>query len=174
MSKTEREKPATPSALEIHLLGPFRVRVDGLEVEERHFTRRKSALLVKLLALQLHHQLHREQVMEFLWPGLDVEAAANNLHKSIHAARRALEPKLKAGADSRFILTHGQQIVLRAPIKLWIDVEWFERAAAEALKSSDTQAHENALVLYEGDLLIEDPYEDWTVGRRESLRALRQ
>ena len=174
MSSTEQEKIAAPSSLEIRLLGPFRVAVDGRAVDERHFTRRKPALLVKLLALQPHHQLHREQVWELLWPDLEVEAATNNLHKSIHAARRALEPALKSGSDSQFILTHGQQVHLRAPGKLWIDVEAFEQAAAEALKSSETQAYEKALALYEGDLLIEDPYENWTTERSEDLRALRQ
>src|SRR5687767_14887854 len=162
------------SSLELHLLGPFRVAVDGEPVEERRWSRRKPALLVKLLALQPHHQLHREQVMEFLWPDLDTEAAANNLHKTIHAARRALEPGLKSGSDSHFILIHGQQVHLRAPEKLWIDVAAFEQAAADALKSSNTLAYENALALYEGDLLMEDPYEDWATTNREHLRTLRQ
>ena len=166
------KRASTPAILELHLLGPFRVAVDGETVEERHFTRRKPKLLVKLLALQPHHQLHREQVMELLWPGLDAEAASNNLHKSIHAARRALEPTLQAGANSRFILTHGQQVHLHAPEKLWIDVEVFEHAAAAALKSADAEAYEQALALYEGDLLTEDLYEDWMTTRRESLRAL--
>jgi DNA-binding SARP family transcriptional activator/Tfp pilus assembly protein PilF len=167
-------EPSNPSSLEIHLLGPFRVKGSGQEIEEHHWSRRKPALLVKLLALQAHHQLHREQVMELLWPDLDTEAATNNLHKTIHAARRALEPALKSVSDSHFILTHGQQVHLRAPGKLWIDVEAFEQAAAEALKSSETDLHEKALALYEGDLLIEDPYEDWTAARREHLRALHQ
>src|SRR5437868_5745730 len=171
MTRTEQNKS---TSLEIHLLGPFRVTVDERAIEERRWSRRKPKLLVKLLALQPHHQLHREQAMEFLWPDLDAEAAANNLHKSIHAARRALEPALQSGADSRFILTREQQITLSAPGKLWIDVEAFEQAAAAALKSSDSQACEQALALYTGDLLIEDPYEDWATMRRESLRALRQ
>jgi DNA-binding SARP family transcriptional activator len=174
MSKIERKNSSAPLTLEIQMLGPFRVAIDGRAIEERHWSRRKPALLVKLLALQSHHQLHREQVMEFLWPDLDAEAAANNLHKSIHAARRALEPALKSGPDSHFILTRGQQIFLRAPGKLRVDVEDFEHSAAEALKSSDKSAFEKALLLYEGDLLIEDPYEDWAAARRESLRALRQ
>lgn len=167
-------KNPIPSSLEIHLRGPFRVVVAGRAVEGRHWSRRKPALLVKLLALQPHHQLHREQVMEFLWPNLAREAAANSLHKSIHAARHTLEPALESGSDSHFILTHGQQVQLRAPEKLWIDVDAFESGAAKALKSSDTEAYEQALKLYEGDLLIEDPYEDWTTTRREHLRALRQ
>ena len=174
MPKIERKRSCAPTALEIHLLGPFRVAVDGRMIEERHWSRRKPALLVKLLALQPHHQLHREQVQELLWPDLEAEAAANNLHKSIHAARRGLEPALKSGPDSHFILTRGQQIFLRAPGELRIDVEEFERAAAAALKSSETRAFEQALSLYAGDLLLEDPYADWAAARRESLRALRQ
>src|SRR5687767_13337516 len=102
------QRISTPTLLEIHLLGPFRVTVDGAEIEEQVWARRKPALLIKLLALQPHHQLHREQLIETLWPDADPEAAANNLHKVIHQARRALEPALKSAADSRFILTQGQ------------------------------------------------------------------
>src|SRR5205085_6307646 len=112
MSRAAREQAASPSSLEVYLLGPFRIMVDERAIEERRWSRRKPKLLVKLLALQPHHQLHREQVMELLWPDLDAEAAANNLHKSIHAARRALEPTLQSGADSRFVLTREQQITL--------------------------------------------------------------
>ena len=83
-------KSPTHLSLDVRLLGPFRVLVSGSPVEEQQWSRRKPALLIKLLALQPHHQLHREQVMEYLWPDLDVEAATNNLHKSIHAARRVL------------------------------------------------------------------------------------
>ncbi|MEP6912276.1 MAG: hypothetical protein ABI923_05955 [bacterium] len=90
-----RKNASTPSTLEIHLLGPFRVLVGGQTVEERRFTRRKPKQLIKLLALQPHHQLHREQAMEFLWPDSDPESAANNLHKAIHMARHGLEPSLK-------------------------------------------------------------------------------
>src|SRR5213592_1186473 len=110
---TEMPK-ASPSRLEINLLGPFRLAVDGQTVAEDRFTRRKPKLLIKLLALQPHHQLHREQAMEFLWPDSDPESAANNLHKAIHMARHALEPSLKSVADSHFIATHGQHIMLRA------------------------------------------------------------
>src|SRR5215470_9790831 len=138
-----------PGTLEIYLLGPFRVAVDGQVVGEQRWSRRKPTLLVKLLALQPHHQLHREQVMELLWPELEAEAAGNNLHKAIHMARRALEPELRSAAGSHFIVTKGQHIALRAPLRLWIDVEAFEQAATEAIRSNEQEAYESALVLYE-------------------------
>jgi DNA-binding SARP family transcriptional activator len=174
MSGAEREKVTTPSVLEIRLLGPFRITVDGRAVEARCWSRRKPKLLVKLLALQPHQQLHREQAMELLWPDSDLEAASNNLHKAIHMARHALEPELQPAADSHFILTQGQQIVLHAPKKLWVDVEAFEQAATEALTGEDIEAYEAALALYGGDLLAEDIYEDWATRRREQLRGAYQ
>ena len=171
-SRNDGERPIGDESLEICLLGPFRVVVDSRVVTERQWSRRKPALLIKLLALQPHHQLHREQMIELLWPDSDPESAINNLHKAIHLARHALEPELKSAADSHFVLTRGQQIVLSAPGKLYIDVEEFERQADDAIKSNDAAACETAIGLYRGDLLNEDPYEDWAAMRREQSREL--
>ena len=170
MSMSDAERPTGGESLEIYLLGPFRVLVDDRMVTERQWSRRKPSLLIKLLALQPHHQLHREQLIELLWPDSDPESTINNLHKAIHLARHALEPELKSAADSHFILTRGQQIVLMAPGKLYIDVEEFERQADAAMKSDQVAACETAIGLYQGDLLNEDVYEDWAATHREQLR----
>ncbi|MBI1760528.1 MAG: winged helix-turn-helix domain-containing protein [Acidobacteria bacterium] len=146
--------------------------MNGTVVAERHWMRRKAKALLKLLALAPQHQLHREQLMEALWPELEPELAANNLNKALHAARRALEPDLKSGAQSRFLQTYEQHVQLHGA--LWIDVEAFEQQAAAALKGADSGACETALALYAGDLLEEDRYEDWAVARREQLRRLAQ
>jgi DNA-binding SARP family transcriptional activator/TolB-like protein/Tfp pilus assembly protein PilF len=169
-----RKKSSTPTTLEIYLLGPFRILVDGQAIDERQLTRRKPKQLIKLLALQPHHQLHRDQAMEFLWPDSDPESGANNLHKAIHMARHALEPSLKSVAESHFILTQGQQVLLRAPDRLWIDVEDFEQRVKAAQAASDIKACEEARALYGGELLAEDRYEDWAVARREQLQNRHQ
>lgn len=71
---------AVPEELHIWMLGDFRVSV-GPHIIERHDWRlRKAASLLKLLALQPRYRIHREQVMDLLWPGLDPKRAANNLH----------------------------------------------------------------------------------------------
>jgi DNA-binding SARP family transcriptional activator/TolB-like protein len=161
-----------PSTLEVHLLGRFQVAVDGEPIPEQQWARQKPKLLIKLLALQPHHQLHREQLMETLWPDQEPETAAKNLHRAIHIARRALEPELQAGHNSHFLLTQGQQVILQAPRELWIDVVAFEQQAEAALKNDEVARYEAALQLYAGDLLIEDRYEDWATLRREQLSAL--
>lgn len=166
------QEPVSTGKLELRLLGQVSIIVDGLPLEERVWTRRKAKALLKILALAPQHQLHREQLMEYLWPEQESELAANNLNKIIHAARRALEPELKSGADSRFILTHDQQVMLRAPGGLWLDVEEFEQRATTALKSKALHDYDSALELYAGELLAEDRYEDWAAARRERLSRL--
>lgn len=166
------QEPTSPGKIELRLLGVISFAIDGVPVEEHQWTRRKAKALLKILALAPQYQLHREQLIEYLWPEQEPELAANNLNKIIHAARRALEPTLKSGADSRFILTHDQHVQLQAPGGLWIDVEAFEQLATVALKSKAVTAYDEALALYAGELLPEDRYEDWAAARRERLGRL--
>ena len=58
----------TPPLLQVQLFGAFRVLVAGRVIPEGAWRGRRSASLVKLLALAEGHRLHREQAMDFLWP----------------------------------------------------------------------------------------------------------
>ena len=78
--------------LRVWLLGGFEVSVGSRAVDGSAWRLRKAANLVKILALADAHRLHRERVMDALWPDLDERAQANNLHRALHFARRALDP----------------------------------------------------------------------------------
>ena len=160
--------PDASAELCVWLLGGFRVRVGGRDIDPAAWRLRKARSLVKLLALSPGGRLHREQVLEFLWPHLDPEAAANNFRKTLHVVRRTLEP---AGtADSvRYCRVQDDVVSLAAPGAAWIDVDAFTAAAADAREGGDPAVYRAALDLYAGDLLPEDQYEEWSAGRRESL-----
>jgi DNA-binding SARP family transcriptional activator len=162
-------------SLRLYLFGPFRVVVEGRELREADWTRRKAASLVKLLAFQPHRRMHREKLAETLYPELEPKAATENLHRMVYEARRSLEPDLRPGAKSRFIAVAKQQILLTAPhgpSDIWIDLEEFEQRAAAALKSAQISACEEVLALYGGELLPGDDYDDWVLARRELTTAL--
>jgi predicted ATPase/DNA-binding SARP family transcriptional activator len=130
---------------------------------------RRAAAVVKLLALAPSHRLHREQVIEALWPELDGEAAANNLRVAMHRARSRLE---EAGAPrGRFLVRDGEDVALAAADAVWIDVDAYEAALARAWLTEDPAVSREALDHYAGDLLPEDLYEDWAANRRAELRA---
>jgi DNA-binding SARP family transcriptional activator len=151
--------------LRIELLGGFQVAVRAREVPTEAWQRRKPAALVKLLALAPRHRLHREQAMDALWPELDPAAAAANLRKALHYARRALDP----GEGSRLLVSAGELLSL-APDNLWVDVDAFRAAVARARRNGDPAAYREAVELYREGLLPDDRYEEWADEPREELR----
>ncbi len=162
----------------IHLLGSFRVTVHGVAVDEAQWGRRKSKTLMKLLALQPLRQevrqMHREELMEFLWPGVDTGQALNSLHKTLYAARRVLEPGLTDGGASKYLRMRDQLVVFQCADDVVVDVSEFEALADTALKTGNRDQFAAALSVWQGDLLPEDLYEDWSSVRREQLRAKRE
>jgi DNA-binding SARP family transcriptional activator len=153
-----------PDAVEIDLLGGFRVRVDGVDIGPEGWPSRRSAQLVQLLALADGHRLHREQVIEALWPQLDPDAGGANLRKAAHHARQAL-----LCPDA--IVLRRDQVVLFPARGVYTDVDRFERLAETALSSRETQACAAAAGAYGGELLPGAPYEEWIETARVRLRA---
>ncbi|MDQ2742229.1 MAG: AAA family ATPase, partial [Chloroflexota bacterium] len=136
--------------------------------------RRGSArTLVKLLAVEPSHRLHREQILELLWPDVEPCSALNRFGKALHAARRALEPDLAPRAHSAYLHLPDDLLILDTDL-VQIDTDTFERSANAAFAAETLSAYEEAATAYSGDLLPEDRYEDWTIERREALSSLHQ
>ena len=124
---------AETAEVEISLLGGFAISVNGRPVVEG-WRLRKAKTLVKLLALAEGHRLHRGVLAEWLWPGLDAAAAANNLHQALHVARRVLG---MSAPGCRLLELRDDLVVLCPAGRLTVDVEVFEAAAARAIRSGD-------------------------------------
>lgn len=157
------------SLLRISLLGAFGVAVGVHPIDAAVWNQRRAASVVKLLALEPGHRLHRDQVLDTLWPDFSLDAAANNLRFALHTARRALE---SAGAPRNTYLTReGEQIVLGPAGQIWVDVDAFERAMHDAWQTTDPAVYTGALEAYAGELLPDDLYEDWVTSRRTALTS---
>lgn len=149
----------------ISLLGGFRVSVGGVPVPDDAWGRRSAAALVKVLALAPGRRLHREQVIDALWPGLDVGEVGPRLHKAAHFARRSL------GEQTSGVVLRGDVIHLLPDDDVEVDAVAFEAAArASLLDTADAGA---VLSHYATTLLPDDLYEPWTEEARERLRLLR-
>ena len=158
-----------PAVLRVHLLGGFRVAVGDRPIPAAAWRQKRAAAVVKLLALEPTHRLHREQVLEALWPDLDAETGANNLRVALHHARQRLT---EAGAPpGSFLVRDGESLLLGPTEGVWVDVDAFDGAVARAWRADDPAAAEAALERYAGDLLPEDPYDEWAERRRAGLRA---
>lgn len=156
--------------LRVRLLGGFRIeRSDDAEADIT-WERPSGKALVKLLATEPSHRLHREQILDILWPDLPPDPAAAALRKALHYARHALEPQLAPRSESRYLALRDHMLELGGPV--WVDANYFEAAAEAALRGNTVADFEAAVAAYGGDLLPEDRYADWAVARRDHLAAL--
>ena len=128
--------------------------LDGERIETDAF-RKRAADLLKVLALSAKHVLHRDQLVEMLWPGKPPADGANNLYRAIH--------------DLRSVVGEERVTLRQAIVELHdavVDVDVFE---AET-RSPDSERVARALDLYTADLLPEDYDLEVVTRRRELLR----
>lgn len=151
--------------IEVTLLGRFEVALSGEPVAASAWTRRHAASLVKLLALAPGRRLHREQLLDRLWPTDPIDTAVPKLHKAAHFARRAI------GRDDAIVL-RDQTVALFPDADVVVDAAVFERLARAALTRGDDEARRRAIDCYGGELLPDDPYDDWLTERRQHLALL--
>src|SRR6201981_2381730 len=126
--------------IQVTLLGGFAVTVDGVPVADASWKRRHAAAVVKVLALAPGGRLHREQVIDLVWPEDTIAEAVPKLHKAAHFARRAI------GLPDAVVL-RGDQVVL-CPGGGWpVAAGRFEELARRALAAGDAAAAGEALAL---------------------------
>lgn len=162
--------------LEVRCFGGFEVRRDGGLIPPDAFARRKARMLLRVLILRAGLPVHRDVLVEHLWPGVDGRTGANRLHGVVHALRAAIEPYHD---ESRWIFVSNTADLYRFNLESphWIDLYEFQR---QVVSAQDAERHgrrneairhlEFALGLYQGDLFADEPYAGWCELDRCELR----
>jgi DNA-binding SARP family transcriptional activator len=153
--------------VDVRLLDGFSVRLDGVPVDGAAWHRRKSAELVQLLALTPGARLHRERVVDALWPDLPMEQALPRLHKAAHFARKALSPA------SGVLELRQDAVALAGGHTLRVDAVEFEAAARRVLDRVPPDPRASGrLVGDQPPVLLPDELEEWVEEHRGRHRAL--
>ncbi|HEX8629388.1 MAG TPA: BTAD domain-containing putative transcriptional regulator, partial [Catenuloplanes sp.] len=164
-----------PAPVDITCFGGFRMHLAGRPVD-LSAVRPRTRTALRLLAMQAGRPVHRETLIEALWPDLPPAAATRNLHVTLSSLRTFLEPGSPRG-HSGLVARSGDAYRLALPEGGSSDVADFHAAVATARHArlaGDTVAVHDALrravLAYAGDLLPEDGPAEWVVHERETLR----
>ncbi|GER85976.1 hypothetical protein KDW_01380 [Dictyobacter vulcani] len=170
--------PTATPALRVYVLGQFRIdrkneNEEWQTIDGRLWHRRRARSLLGCLLSSPNRRLSREQVMDQLWPDLEIGIAANRLNGAVHELRQMLEPDLTRPADSRLLRLERDVLGLAGHQDIWVDAEAFENLIKEADTSTDPvrirQLQEEAAELYRGSYLLEELYSEWAAQRRDAL-----
>jgi DNA-binding SARP family transcriptional activator/ATP/maltotriose-dependent transcriptional regulator MalT len=147
--------------MSLALLGRFELTRGGQPVP---LGTGQSAQLLKLIAIR-GGRVQAEQVLEALWPEADPTASRNRL-RTVLGRLREVAPEV--------VDRDGDVLVLGPEVRL--DLREFQREARQALSlvAGDPGAAValagSAIARYRGDLLPDDPYEEWADAPREAAR----
>jgi len=147
----------------LRVLGRFELARGGRAVK---LSPGQGTQLVKLVAVS-DGRLHAERAIESLWPEVDPDAGRNRL--------RTVLNRLRAEAGE-VVVRDGETLALDEAIA--VDLAQFDQEARRALalgRSEPTHAvalARSAIAKYRGDLLPDDPYEEWTESARQHARRV--
>lgn len=175
------EQEQSSSTIRIYVLGQFRLERrnsrDASEwqtVTDSAWQHQRVRALLGCLVSSPGRKLGREQIMDALWPDLDIETAGSRLDRAVYSLRQLFEPSRSRLATSPLLLTEREVLVLADQSHVWIDADAFENHLAQAHASTDPgeteRLFEEAMTLYGGDFLPEERKLEWTLARRESLQ----
>lgn len=171
------EVPQKLTRLEVKCLGRFEIRSPWNRVKRWRSIKAKSVF--QYLITRLRQPVVKEVLMEMLWSDCNPRAASNNLKAAVHVLRQTLGSLLEDKKDFDYVLFLQGSYLINPEIDLWLDVDEFERhwelgqrfekdqKLSEAIKE-----YEMAEALYRGDYLEDEPYEEWTLLRREALKDI--
>ena len=103
-----------PAGLEVGLLGPVTVHVDGQAVLDGAWRSRKAREVLLVLALAGEAGLARDEVIEAVWPERDPVRGRTSLRTALSEVRLVLEPRRPPGEPSRFVTARGDRLVVVA------------------------------------------------------------
>lgn len=156
------ERPAGGPRWQVQLLGDMVVSLDRRVVEPRG---RAVGRVVKLVALR--QPVAVDEVVDVLWPEAPPGVGRQRLNNLLSRLRRVC---------GDLVIRQGETLRLSPGVE--VDVAAFGERAAAALAAARSGHPEagvmcrDAVVLYRGDLLPADRYEDWTASRRVHLSRL--
>lgn len=159
--------------LAITCLGRFNIAVHGRPVDLAP-VKPKARSLLRLLAMHCGRPVHREIILEALWPACDPDAGTRSLHVAVSSLRRLLEPRLWRSSTS-MVHRDSDAYGLALPVGTTIDlVEFHDRLARAERSASPAEAAAEltaALRLYRDDLLPEEGPAEWVTTERDRHRA---
>jgi PAS domain S-box-containing protein len=158
--------------LQVFALGKFGLAANGQGVAVEKWKRRQAVTLLKFLVTQLDRPVHRERILDCLWPDVDEERGWGRLKVTMYYLRAQLRA---AGAGEDAVRTVGDAYLLRRDA-VWVDAENFEKLVAEGrtLQSKGRgddalRCYDEAQFLYRGDYFEQDAFADWCAEERERL-----
>ncbi|PJZ70525.1 transcriptional regulator [Leptospira perolatii] len=169
-SGISKRKAQNSSKLRIKTLGPLEIELDGKKIPASDYSSKKKLLkLIKLLVIRFGKGVHKEELLENLWPGMGEKNALNSLHALLFRLRKILgNPDALVFAEDR--LYFHPELVGADFAEFEKDFEIAQRLLRDKKEEEAYALFRRIQELYKGDFFEFDLYFPESDVRREYLR----
>ena len=158
--------------LRVFTFGRFGLSVADRSLPIDRWYRKHALTLLKLLITHRGEAVHREHVIECLWPNADERRACKRLNVTTYFLRQQMRA---TGVGDDIVTVSDATYALRRDV-VWLDCEVFERFFNEGELLGQRGRSKDALLcfekaerMYKGDYLPAERYADWCAEERERL-----
>jgi two-component SAPR family response regulator len=171
------------NGLRVYALGPLRAEIDGEPIRRWGGAKagsRQAEAIFAFLFDRGERGASKDEIVELVWPDVDMDRADAAFHRTMLGLRSALEPgrASRAGGPIAF---GNDRYKLESDVVAWSDVAAFEELLRGARAASDAGERvpllETARALYRADAFDDCPFYGDSVfveERREYLRGRSQ
>ena len=170
-SRGARSAPQGTGSMRVYCFDALELVIGGKPVD-LSVVRPRALSVLRLLALHAGRPVHREVLMESLWPDVEPDAALHSLQVAVSSLRKLMPERPAPG-----IVRRGDAYQLEMSPDAFCDVRsfqvWLASATAAAARHDHRRAFDAALRatdVYRGDLLLDEGPAEWVVGHRDALR----
>ena len=156
------ERSDVAPGVRVFALGPLRVEREGTRIEHWGGDKagsRQAQGMFAFLYDRGERGVAKDEVLELIWPDIDLERADLAFHRTMGALRSTLDPDHRRGERSA-VRFANDRYRLADPVVAWSDVDAFLGAldAAAADPADRIRLLESARRLYRGEYLDDCPY----------------
>jgi len=121
-----QDKESTRLNLVINCLGKLTVKTENYDIPDQSWNNRKAKTLFQYLVFNRHKGfIKKDIIMELLWPEEDPLKASKRFHVTLAALRKILQPGIKKGISSAYIISSKDSYKLDPGQGAQIDFEEF-------------------------------------------------
>ncbi|KIL53135.1 BTAD domain-containing putative transcriptional regulator [Jeotgalibacillus campisalis] len=159
--------------LHVKMFGAFQVSRGVMAVPEKEWQREKAKELFALFVLNGTRYLHKQEIYDELWPGVDLDQAERDFKVTYNALLKAIEPQRQVRKESYFIERKGVLYRIRPEAVIQPDTAHWQLEIQKSLELRSPKAQlrhlKKAIRLYHGELYGDRTPDSKAIRREQEL-----
>ncbi len=165
----------------VRTFGDFKMRIEEQDIKLTEWRSKKALDVLAFLILHYPSPVHKEMLINFLWPDIDVNTGISRLHHVVSELRKYLSPESQRYKRHSYVQYSHNEYRFDPQDQVVLDLVMFEELVkvGNRMWNSDNRKrakefYEEALLWKTGDLFPKYRYDEEFEDKRDAMNLLEE